>query len=60
MVAEGVETAETWNLLRDLKCDQAQGFHMGRPMPVGDFAAWSTSWGMRRTAGDSDGLHVLH
>jgi len=60
VVAEGVETAETWNLLRDLKCDQAQGFHMGRPMPVGDFAAWSTSWGMRRTAGDSDGLHVLH
>ena len=60
VVAEGVETAEAWNLLRDLKCDQAQGYHMGRPMPVTEFSAWSASWGMRRAAGDSDGLHVLH
>jgi EAL domain-containing protein (putative c-di-GMP-specific phosphodiesterase class I) len=60
VVAEGVETAEAWNLLRDLKCDQAQGYHMGRPMPVDEFSAWSASWGMRRAAGDSDGLHVLH
>jgi len=60
VVAEGVETAEAWNLLRDLKCDQAQGFHMGRPMPVSEFSAWSASWGMRRAAGDTDGLHLLH
>jgi diguanylate cyclase (GGDEF)-like protein len=60
VVAEGVETAEAWNLLRDLKCDQAQGYHMGRPMPVSEFSAWSTSWGMRCAAGDTDGIHVLH
>jgi diguanylate cyclase (GGDEF)-like protein len=60
VVAEGVETAEAWNLLRDLRCDQAQGYHMGRPMPVNEFSAWSTSWGMRRQAGDSDGVHLLH
>jgi diguanylate cyclase (GGDEF)-like protein len=60
VVAEGVETAEAWNLLRDLKCDQAQGYHMGRPMPVHEFSAWSTSWGMRRRAGESDGVHLLH
>jgi diguanylate cyclase (GGDEF)-like protein len=60
VVAEGVETAEAWNLLRDLKCDQAQGYHMGRPMPVSEFSAWSTSWGMRRAAGDTDGIHLLH
>jgi diguanylate cyclase (GGDEF)-like protein len=60
VVAEGVETAEAWNLLRELKCDQAQGYHMGRPMPVTEFSAWSTSWGMRRAAGDSDGIHLLH
>ncbi len=60
VVAEGVETAEAWNMLRDLKCDQAQGYHMGRPMPVGDFSAWSTSWGMRRQAGDTDGALLLH
>jgi diguanylate cyclase (GGDEF)-like protein len=60
VVAEGVETAEAWNLLRELKCDQAQGFHMGRPMPVTEFSAWSTSWGMRRQASEGDGLHLLH
>ena len=60
VVAEGVETAEAWNLLRELRCDQAQGYHMGRPMPVGEFSAWSTSWGMRRAAGDTDGIHLLH
>ncbi len=60
VVAEGVETAEAWNMLRDLKCDQAQGYHMGRPMPVTEFSAWSTSWGMRRQAGDSDSAHLLH
>ena len=60
VVAEGVETAEAWNLLRDLKCDQAQGYHMGRPMPVSEFSAWSTGWGMRRAAGDTDGALLLH
>ena len=60
VVAEGVETAEAWNMLRDLRCDQAQGYHMGRPMPVGEFSAWSTSWGMRRQAGEGDGLQLLH
>jgi len=60
VVAEGVETAEAWNLLRDLKCDQAQGFFMGRPMPVSDFTAWTTSWGMRRPASEADTLRLLH
>ena len=60
VVAEGVENAKVWELLRELKCDQAQGFHMGRPMPVTEFSAWSTSWGMRRQAADSDGVQLLH
>ena len=60
VVAEGVETAGVWNLLRELKCDQAQGYHMGRPMPVTDFAAWCEGWGMRRLAVDSDTVTLLH
>jgi diguanylate cyclase (GGDEF)-like protein len=38
VVAEGVENAQAWNLLRELSCDEAQGFHMGPPMPATQFA----------------------
>jgi len=44
VVAEGVENAAAWNLLRELNCDEAQGFHMGRPMPVDDFISWAAGW----------------
>ncbi|RYD16040.1 MAG: EAL domain-containing protein [Lysobacteraceae bacterium] len=33
VVAEGVETREQANMLRLLRCDQMQGFFIGRPMP---------------------------
>jgi EAL domain-containing protein (putative c-di-GMP-specific phosphodiesterase class I) len=35
-VAEGVETTEQLQLLRRIKCDQAQGFLMSRPIPAAD------------------------
>jgi diguanylate cyclase (GGDEF)-like protein/PAS domain S-box-containing protein len=34
VVAEGVETAEQLALLRELGCDMAQGYHVGRPQPA--------------------------
>jgi diguanylate cyclase (GGDEF)-like protein len=34
VVAEGVETGESWNLLRRLGCDFAQGFLVSRPIPA--------------------------
>lgn len=37
--AEGVETAERSERFRAEGCDEAQGYHLGRPMPVGDIAA---------------------
>jgi diguanylate cyclase (GGDEF)-like protein/PAS domain S-box-containing protein len=37
VVAEGVETVEQLAMLRDLGCDVAQGFLMGKPMPREDF-----------------------
>ncbi|GAA3197567.1 putative bifunctional diguanylate cyclase/phosphodiesterase [Actinocorallia longicatena] len=39
-VAEGVEDARTARILRDMRCDVAQGWHFGRPM---DSAA-ATEW----------------
>ncbi|WP_082541889.1 MULTISPECIES: bifunctional diguanylate cyclase/phosphodiesterase [unclassified Rhizobacter] len=48
VVAEGVENAQVWELLRELACDEAQGFHMGRPMPAAEFARWSTGWSTRQ------------
>ena len=44
VVAEGVETAQTWAILRALKCDEAQGYFMARPMPEEEFGAWIAQW----------------
>ena len=37
VVAEGVEDEEQAKLLRLLRCDELQGYHFGRPVPVADF-----------------------
>lgn len=37
VVAEGVETAEQFDLLRTLGCTQAQGHLISRPMPIDSF-----------------------
>lgn len=39
VVAEGVENAQAAHLLREMGCDHAQGFHLGRPMPASDMIA---------------------
>jgi len=38
VVAEGVETAEQLAILRKLRCDRAQGFHLSYPLPAREFA----------------------
>lgn len=47
-VAEGVETAEDWFLLREIDCDLAQGYFIGRPMPAADLPGWLAGWEARR------------
>ncbi|HRC07795.1 MAG TPA: EAL domain-containing protein [Miltoncostaeales bacterium] len=40
-VAEGVETAEQFDRLRDLGCGNVQGYHVAHPMPPDAFADWA-------------------
>ncbi|MGN6574331.1 MAG: putative bifunctional diguanylate cyclase/phosphodiesterase [Nocardioides sp.] len=40
MVAEGVERADTLDLLRSFGCDQAQGYHISRPVPPAELEQW--------------------
>ncbi len=41
IIAEGVEDAETLQLLADLGCRSAQGYFYARPMPLDDFITWA-------------------
>ncbi|HVC81500.1 MAG TPA: EAL domain-containing protein [Chloroflexota bacterium] len=47
VAAEGVEDRITWETLKMLGCDTAQGFYMGRPMPASEIAEWvkTSPWG---------------
>jgi EAL domain-containing protein (putative c-di-GMP-specific phosphodiesterase class I) len=40
VVAEGVEDAACLQLLAEIGCDTAQGYHIGRPMPADEIAAF--------------------
>ena len=51
VVAEGVETAEAWNLLRALGCDTVQGYYLSRPLPATELERWAAAapWGQHPT-----------
>jgi diguanylate cyclase (GGDEF)-like protein len=57
VVAEGVETAETWRALEALGCDLAQGYLISRPVPGDEVTRWlSAHFGVRdpRRGRDAD------
>ena len=43
-VAEGVEDRSDWEYLRQVECDVAQGFFIGRPMPADALDGWLNNW----------------
>ena len=43
-IAEGIETTQDWELLRELGCDTAQGYLIAKPMPAADLLAWWKAW----------------
>ena len=55
IVAEGVEDAETWMMLRGLGCDAMQGFFFGRPQPHDSHlgSVGRTTLGAQRSRPDS-------
>lgn len=43
VIAEGIETGDVQDMLRELGCDVGQGYGIGRPMPESQAAAWLQS-----------------
>jgi diguanylate cyclase (GGDEF)-like protein len=41
-VAEGVESTEAWDMLKEFGCDEAQGYLLSRPIPAEQFVTWLT------------------
>ena len=41
MVAEGVENAPILQRLRALGCDEAQGYHLSKPVPLAALQDWA-------------------
>jgi EAL domain-containing protein (putative c-di-GMP-specific phosphodiesterase class I) len=47
-VAEGIETEDDFDFLREIGCDAGQGYFIGRPMGVARLPAWINEWEGRR------------
>lgn len=44
VVAEGVENEVLLDKLRELLCDEAQGYFIAKPMPFDEFVEWRARW----------------
>ena len=42
--AEGIETEADWNILKQLGCDEGQGYWIARPMPPEELELWTKIW----------------
>ena len=50
-IAEGVETGDQWEFLRQEGCDEGQGYLLSRPLPAAAFEAWLQAWVASRGEG---------
>lgn len=49
VLAEGVETQQHVERLRQIGCRYGQGFGFARPMPDKQFRRWLEDWALRRS-----------
>lgn len=58
VIAEGVENRDTYELLKQLGCDAAQGFYISRPLPADELDKWlsSSSRGVKMIGEEPDSL----
>lgn len=52
-VAEGVETLEQQQLLKEMKCSLAQGYYVAKPMPLHSFLEWLAEYNKTRLTKNS-------
>ncbi|MDF1585049.1 putative bifunctional diguanylate cyclase/phosphodiesterase [Marinimicrococcus flavescens] len=60
LIAEGIETAEQLQLLKQLGCRTGQGFLFARPLPGAELAGWLRAWEDRRRCGADRDLLRAH
>jgi EAL domain-containing protein (putative c-di-GMP-specific phosphodiesterase class I)/CheY-like chemotaxis protein len=48
VLAEGVENEALWRWLSQAGCELAQGYFIGKPMPLEKMAVWKAEWETRR------------
>lgn len=48
VLAEGVENEALWRWLKKVGCELAQGYFIGKAMPLEKIAIWKTEWETRR------------
>jgi diguanylate cyclase (GGDEF)-like protein len=53
VVAEGVENMSVLRLLGELNCDEAQGYHMSRPLPAAEMVAFAARWNAQPAASEA-------
>ena len=44
LVAEGVETAQDWDVIAASGCDEVQGYFVAKPMPAAELIEWKNRW----------------
>ncbi len=44
VIAEGIEDVQSLTLLKEMRCEIAQGFYIGRPLHPSQFQAWLTGY----------------